>query len=136
MSDFHKGTRRFDGVEADSATVNGTTTTDALEADKEQINRTYQGVSGSRSVNTVETNNSGSDIIVSANIQSTSDGTLIGVKSEGNDFLKNAVRKVRTLDSGEEINIQFEVGSGDDYEVRQFNGVANSSITVWEELRP
>jgi 3D (Asp-Asp-Asp) domain-containing protein len=50
MSDFHKGTRRFDDVDADSvttdsATVNGTTDTDALEATAELGNPTYATLS-------------------------------------------------------------------------------------------
>lgn len=96
--------------------------------------RTWQDVTTSRSINTLEQNNTNGEIKASVVIVSNSDGTLIGASWDNDVENSDVVDSI--FDSGERATLQTTIPAGASYKINQFQGEADSSLSTWIEFRP
>ena len=124
-----------ESVSTDSATVTNDVSAGSLSVGDLDTGRTWQDVSSSRSIDTTETNNTDSEIIVYVTVEADADGTDIGVQWLDQD--QNDVQRLDiTLDSGNRLPIQTVVKPGEDYRLNSFGETENTSIQRWSEFRP
>ena len=98
--------------------------------------REWQDVTSSRSLNTTETNNTASEIIVAMGLSVTADDTEINLDARV-DGLEIGGRPGLTLEDGERIgHPAFKVPVGSDYEVNAFGDTEDYDIRRWTEFRP
>jgi hypothetical protein len=105
----------------------------SLSAEKIVTGRSWQDVSASRSLNTTETNNSGSEIVIAVTFEADADATLIDARLIDGVSVVNEFKAV--FDTGDQQSVQGTVSNGGDYEMQAFN-TADYSVREWFEFRP
>ena len=101
---------------------------------KIKTSRSWQNKTNSREFNTVETNNSGSDIETRVAAEANQDNTQITLRLEIDGLLVDPFKDV--VDNGDRGTVGATVPAGSDYEVRALGNTADYEKFTWRELRP
>ena len=130
-----------------TADVNNTnTTTQNLEAESGSVEkidtgRTWQDVSASRAFNTIETNDTGSEITVSVSMSVQADETRVNfILAVGSVNDRNIdiydTSDGDSLNTGQRRTVSGKIPPGEDYEVFAGRDDADYQINEWFEFRP
>jgi len=123
------GSLEMNGGDVNNA---GTVGTEALEADKADTRSGYNDVTSSRSFNTTETNNTGSDLDVIVTAESTADATDIILYSKVGGTATDQ-NYDPSADSGSRYSVKVTVPNGSDYEVNLSGDVSQINLQTWVE---
>ena len=121
---------------SNNITTTGTVSTETLEADDIDTNRTYQDVTSSRSLNTTETNNFDSEMEVVVVVSPDVNSTFVKINADGSSFPTGVgTAFTNDVDPDETVRTEFTVGVGEDYKVNAFGDLADYSLKFWGERR-
>jgi hypothetical protein len=105
-----------------------------VSTDKIATTLTLQDVTSNRSLESQETNTSGSDISAYIRID-VSASTTVGINATVDGFTVDRVN--RSYDNGDSFILQIpRIPDGANYNTSVFAGSADISLTTWNELRP
>ena len=105
---------------------------DALEADKADTRSGYTDVTTSRSLDTTETNTTGSDLDVSVTTQSQVDNTnmAIDLVIDGSEISRSVQNQSLADDT---VTVTGTVANGSDYSVESLGDTADYTLRSWSE---
>jgi len=110
----------------------GSVSADTLEANTADTRNGYNDVTGSRSFDTVETNNTGADLNINVVAECGSDGSAMSivVSIDGSNVDEESIQNPT---NGDKISVSNTVQDGSDYQVKAFGDTANFSLRRWSE---